>query len=289
MTDPGIHEVHYRVISDRNNRSGGQDCEWHVYSAVNFAEDHFSSHASDYAAHRPTYPSALFDYLASLCPTQDLAWDCATGNGQAAILLADHFASVIATDASAPQVEAATSHPNVRYETAPAEASPLATDSVDLVTVAQAAHWFDLDAFYRETERVLKPSGVLALWCYGLAKVTTRIDALIENFFSETVGSYWPDKRSHIDNGYTFLTFPHNSLSTPRFEMKLTWTVDQCLAYLQIWSAVKRYEAEVGVNPTDALQGPLSSAWGERERSVEWPLTLKVAQPENGLRLPDQA
>ena len=288
MADPGVHDAYYPALSDRNNRPGGQNCYSDVYSMVNFAEDHFSAHASDYAAHRPTYPVALFDYLASLCPEQDLAWDCATGNGQAAVLLAEHFASVLGTDASAAQVKAASPHPNVRYETAPAEASPLSDHSVDLITVAQAAHWFDLESFYQEAERVLKPSGVLALWCYGLAQVSPEIDALVETFFSDTVGPYWPDKRSHIDNGYTTLAFPYEELATPEFEMKLTWTVNQCLAYLQTWSAAKRYEAECGVNPIDTLRAPLSAAWGEQQRLVEWPLILKVAQPGNELRLPDQ-
>jgi SAM-dependent methyltransferase len=160
---------------------------------------------------------------------------------------------------------------------------------VDLITVAQAAHWFDLDAFYREAERVLKPSGVLALWCYGLAHVTPEIDSLVETFFSKTVGPYWPDKRRHIDNDYATLAFPYKQLATPRFEMELTWTADQCLDYLKTWSAVKRYEADRGINPVDALCGPLSAAWGEQPRTVTWPLTLKAARPGDELRLPDQA
>src|SRR5882724_4154266 len=148
---------------------------------------HFERSPSDYKRYRPTYPPELFSYLASLCRATDAAWDCGSGNGQAATLLADRFRAVIATDASAKQLGEAPPHPGVEYRVAPAEESGLAPSSVDLVTVAQALHWFDLERFYREVERVTKRAGVLAVWCYSLVRIQPALDEAIERFYYDVV------------------------------------------------------------------------------------------------------
>lgn len=126
-------------------------------------QDLFSGVASLYTRFRPRYPSALFEYLASVTPKKDVVWDCATGTGQAAVELAQHFEQVIATDASAEQIANAEQHPRVQYRVSTAEMSGLDSGSIDLITVAQALHWFDLPAFYAEAQRVLKPDGLLAV------------------------------------------------------------------------------------------------------------------------------
>ncbi len=246
-------------------------------SAMSF-QDHFSGHAVDYAAHRPKYPLALFRYLSGLTEDRALAWDCATGNGQAAVALAAFFEGVIATDASKEQLEAAESHPRVRYVTAPAEASPLEAHSADLVTVAQALHWFDVDAFHREVARVLRPGGFLAVWCYGLSKIAPEIDRLLEVFHYETVGPYWPLERRHIEERYQSLAFPYESLSAPIFEMSLSWTAEELFAYLRTWSSVKRYMKEKGRDPVDRLEEAVRPLWGGGVHEVRWPLTLKVGR-----------
>ena len=163
-------------------------------------KDHFSSASGRYAAFRPDYPATLYDWLAGQCAEHDIAWDCATGSGQAAQGLAPHFRCVVATDASAEQIRHAATHPDIDYRVAPAEASGLVDHSVDLVTVAQAAHWFDLPRFYAEVARVLKPGGVIALWGYGRMVLPGELDAPFQRFYEETVGSYWPPERALIDD-----------------------------------------------------------------------------------------
>src|ERR1700712_181091 len=165
-------------------------------------KDHFSGHAAVYASFRPTYPAALFDFVLSLTPGRALAWDCATGNGQAALGLADAFEHVIATDASAAQLEHALAHPKIEYRQAPAEDSGLAAGSVDLITVATALHWFDFDRFYAEARRVLAPGGALAAWAYNLPRVTPEVSALIDHLAREVVGTYWPPERKWVDDDY---------------------------------------------------------------------------------------
>jgi ubiquinone/menaquinone biosynthesis C-methylase UbiE len=126
-------------------------------------KDHFSEVAARYAEFRPSYPAELFAWLASLCKEHEAAWDCATGSGQATAGLAAHFRQIIATDASAEQIAHAGAPGNVIFRVATTEASGLDARSVDLVSVAQAAHWFELPRFFAEARRVLKPGGVLAL------------------------------------------------------------------------------------------------------------------------------
>src|SRR5215475_11590766 len=129
------------------------------FSAMGF-KDHFSRQAANYAKFRPRYRRELFDYLASIAPGRELAWDCGTGNGQAAVGLASVFDRVIATDASKKQIANAEPHNRVEYHVAPAENSGIPSGTIDLIMVAQALHWFDLDRFYGQAGRVLKPDGI---------------------------------------------------------------------------------------------------------------------------------
>jgi SAM-dependent methyltransferase len=177
-------------------------------------KDHFSRLAAEYAAFRPAYPPAIFDYLAHLCAERRNAWDCACGNGQATLALAERFEGVIATDASPQQLAAAPAHAHVTYRVARAEESGIESNSVDLVTVAQALHWFDLDPFYGEVQRVLKPSGVLAVWTYGQLHVEDdAIDALIQEFYWDIVGPYWPPERRLVEVSWTGFPFRGNYAS----------------------------------------------------------------------------
>lgn len=241
-------------------------------------KDHFSEQSSDYAKYRPRYPSALFEYLASLGEERELAWDCATGNGQAALGLAAHFAHVIATDASAPQLESALRHERITYRVAPAEHTDISARSVDLVMAAQALHWFELDAFYAEVKRVLKPAGVLAVSAYNLLEIEPAIDDKINAFYYETVGPYWPPERLLLEDGYKSLPFPFRELAPPRVEMEARWNLAELAGYLRTWSATKRFAKSNESDPVTDLVNDLLPLWGvpEESRQVRWPLSLRV-------------
>jgi SAM-dependent methyltransferase len=243
-------------------------------------QDHFSGHAEQYARHRPTYPPALFAYLAEVAPARRLAWDCATGNGQAAGALAAHFDRVVATDASPEQIAAATARQGVEYRVEPAEGTSLEAASCDLVTVAQALHWFDRPRFYAEVRRVIRRGGVLAVWAYDLMRVTPVADGLIDELAQVTVAAYWPPERRLVDERYATIGFPFAELPAPELDMTLEWTVEACLAYLRTWSAVRRFAAAQQRDPVAAVEAPLRRAWGGGRREVRWPLVLRTGRVE---------
>jgi SAM-dependent methyltransferase len=241
-------------------------------------KDHFSGHAADYAKFRPSYPPELFDYIASISPSRGLAWDCATGNGQAAVGLAENFARVIATDASAQQIDGAEPHPGISYRVAPAEASRIDPNSVDLILVAQALHWFDMERFFTEVKRVLKQNGILAISTYTHVSVNPEIDAILSKFYHETTGPYWPPERELVETNFQSIHFPFPELPPRQFQMRQLWTLAQLTGYLGTWSATKRFTAAHGFDPVDSLMQELGSVWNDRERArqVNWPLKLRT-------------
>ncbi|MEW6221198.1 MAG: class I SAM-dependent methyltransferase [Thermodesulfobacteriota bacterium] len=241
--------------------------------------DHFSAVAAGYASFRPAYPVALFAWLAAAAPGRSLAWDCAAGSGQASCQLAEHFAQVVATDASPAQIGAARRHPRIRYRVAAAGDSGLPDHAVDLVTVAQALHWLDLEPFYQEVRRVLRPGGLLAVWTYGPVRLEdSGLDALVQAFSRQTVGPYWPPERRHVEDGYRSLPFPFARLPVPAFPMTASWTLSELLGYLGSWSATARFQAARGTVPVAELAGQLAPLWGDPQacRQVTWPLTVLV-------------
>jgi SAM-dependent methyltransferase len=240
-------------------------------------KDHFSKQAADYAKFRPRYPKELFTWLGSIAPGTELAWDCATGSGQAAIELAHVFQRVVATDASEQQIAKAQTHPRIEYRVATAEESGLESGSADLITVAQAMHWFDLDKFYAEARRVLKPRGVIVATAYKLATVSTAIDAVVNRYYSEIVGKYWPAERVLVEK-FEELPFPFAVIETPPFEMVADWSVQQLLGYLRTWSATQRFMAAEKRDPLAEVEPELRKVWGEQPRRVVWPMTVRVGR-----------
>ncbi len=247
--------------------------------------DHFSNIAAQYAQVRPRYPAALFDYLAGISPGRTLAWDCGTGTGQAAVALAAHFTRVEATDAAAGQIAQAEAHRRVNYRLAPAEHSGLNDGSVDLITVAQALHWFNLPAFYAEAARVLRPAGILAVWSYGRTELADdAAQEVFDRFYSEIIGPYWPRERRMVEEGYHGITLPFPELDPPVFTMQAEMTLPALAGYVRTWSATQNYRLAQGEDPTDLLLASLAGAWPDpREpRTVRWPLALRVARKPDG-------
>jgi SAM-dependent methyltransferase len=240
-------------------------------------KDHFSRQAADYAKFRPSYPRELFDYLGSIVPSRQLAWDCGTGNGQAAVGLASVFQRVIATDASEKQISNAQPHECVKYRVAPAENSGIKSGTIDLIMVAQALHWFDLDRFYAEARRVLKPDGVLAASVYNLLHIEPAIDEVVNQYYYEVVGPFWPPERQLVEQ-FADLPVPFHKIDPPKFEMTAQWNLDHLVGYLGTWSSTQRFIAAKGSDPLEQVTDELRNAWGDPQqtRKVIWPLTLRV-------------
>jgi len=242
--------------------------------------DHFSVVANRYANFRPHYPAALFDYLATLVPRQARVWDCAAGNGQASHDLARRFSHVVATDASKEQIASATPEANIEFRVARADQSGLPDASIDLITVAQAVHWFDMN-FFAEAERVLKPGGVLAVWAYGIKTVEgDAVNRLVQDFYANKVGPYWPPERKLVEDEYRTIRFPFAEIIPPAFRMEARWTLAQLLCYFSTWSATNRYIKANGENPTESLAVALAPVWGDPEKPklVTWPLAVRVSR-----------
>ncbi|HEV8381019.1 MAG TPA: class I SAM-dependent methyltransferase [Gemmatimonadales bacterium] len=244
--------------------------------------DHFSGVSAAYAAFRPRYPDTLFDFLAGVVPAHTVAWDAGTGTGQAAIGLARHFAHVIATDASASQIEHAIPHARVEYRVAPAEASGLDDRSVDLVTAAQALHWFDRPRFWSEGRRVLRPGGVLAVWTYVLFEIAPRIDAIVRRFYSGVVGPFWPPERRITEERYQTIEFPFAEFAAPNFVIEQAMTLDDVAGYIRTWSATRAFIKQHRVDPVDDLVRELGQAWGapQQSRLARWPVAMRVGRVE---------
>lgn len=239
-------------------------------------KDHFSSHAAAYAVYRPTYPPELAAWLASIAPAVDVALDAGCGPGQLALLLTEHFRGVIATDPSPQQIASATPHPRIDYRVAPAEASGLPGASIDLLTAAQAAHWFDLPAFFTEARRLLRPDGVVALVSYAGMEHRGPIEPIVERFRLETSKAYWPAERAMVENGYRDITLPFAPVAAPDFAIEASWPLAGLIGYLDTWSAVRAMEDGIGRTPFDLVAAELAAAWGDPDvhRTVRWPLTI---------------
>lgn len=240
--------------------------------------DHFSERATDYASRRPGYPAALADWLAGQAPGRERAWDAGCGSGQLSALLAGCFAAVVATDASGAQLAHARAHPLVDYCGATAEASPLRSCSIDLAVAAQAAHWFDLTAYWAEVRRVARPRAIVALVTYALAEVAPAIDERVVRFYRDDLGRYWPAERRMVEDGYRSLPFPFDEIEAPDFRMSERWTAADFVGYVGTWSAVRGLERDGGAARLEAFATDVRTLWGDTRRAVRWPLSLRVGR-----------
>ncbi len=241
--------------------------------------DHFSNQAATYRRFRPHYPKELFDFLASITPTKQSAWDCATGNGQAAVALADYFEKVTATDASEEQIKLAIEHTKVQYEVGTVENSELDDRSQDLITIANALHWFDIEPFFMEAQRVLKPKGVIAAWCYEAFNIDDSVSPSFDALYAD-LKSFWPKQIKLVRDKYKTIDFPFEEIHTPNFEMKLDWDLTHCLGYIASWSAVQAYRKELGKDPIEKHFDSICDAWGDHtlKRTVTWQVHIRVGR-----------
>jgi ubiquinone/menaquinone biosynthesis C-methylase UbiE len=250
-------------------------------SATSF-KDYFSKQAADYAKYRPHYPATLFDYLANFTAQPNAAWDCATGNGQVALGLAPYFQQVYATDASLQQITQAFPHERIQYSVATAERSGLAPHSVDLITVGQALHWFDLEHFYQEVRRVAKPNGAIAVWCYGFCELPAASETVqqVLNGFYQLVEPFWPPERQIVIQGYRTLPFPFAEIKPPSFQMTARWTVNNLIGYLSTWSATQRFAQENDWEAIADFANQLKAQWGapHEVKSIQWQISLRIGQ-----------
>ncbi len=244
-------------------------------------KDNFSKQSDLYAQFRPTYPEAVFTYLMQFVKGRNAAWDCATGNGQAAKSLASYFNTVYATDISANQLANAIRKDNIIYKIESAENTTFSDDMFDLITVAQAIHWFDFDQFYREVKRTAKPGGILAVIGYGLIKTNGKLNDAILHFYQNIIGPYWDKERRYIDENYKTIPFPFTEVEPIQISCKLEWNFDQLIGYLNTWSAVQHFIKVNNVNPVDTFYDDLKKAWNEEiNKLFFFPILLRIGKVE---------
>jgi ubiquinone/menaquinone biosynthesis C-methylase UbiE len=242
-------------------------------------KDFFSNHSKIYAAFRPVYPPELYGFIFQHVREKKAAWDCGTGNGQVAHYLARHFEKVYATDISQQQLDEAIIAPNIFYSVARAEETAFAAHQFDLITVAQALHWFDFDRFYKEVLRTGKPGSIIAVWGYSLLRVNDDVDRVVMKFYNEVVGKYWDYSRRLVETGYASVPFPFENISSPDFRIVVKWTPEQLEGYINSWSAIQNFIRVEGYNPVGDLMKTMRAHWGDREiKTVSFPLFLKLGR-----------
>ncbi|MCL7743343.1 class I SAM-dependent methyltransferase [Guyparkeria hydrothermalis] len=242
--------------------------------------NHFESGGNAYARHRPDYPSELVDTLSAACRGNVLAVDVGSGTGQLTATLTNHFERVIGIDPSINQLRNAVQHPRIEYRQGPAEALPVADDSADLVVTAQAAHWFDLDRFYSETRRILRPGGAVALVSYGVPYIESGANSAFQRFYWQELPAFWPKERHHVETGYADLPFPFEEFDTPKLYIRKAWNLSDFLGYLDTWSAKKRAVALGHENLFKSFAETLQRDWGEPDvaHGIVWPLTVRAGR-----------
>ena len=240
-------------------------------------KDNFSNQAAVYAQFRPQYPEQLINYICSFVLEKELVWDCATGNGQSAKLLSNHFNKVIATDISQQQIDNAFKAPNIFYSLEAAENTSLEENTVDLITVSQAIHWFDFDKFYAEVNRIAKSGAVIAVWCYSLLKISEEIDEIINDYHFKTLDVYWDPERKYLDDNYANIPFPFPQKETKSFTIELDWTIEQLEGYFETWSALQKFLKANSCSPIPELMQKIKMHWGDSEtRKIIFPIHLKL-------------
>jgi ubiquinone/menaquinone biosynthesis C-methylase UbiE len=242
-------------------------------------KDNFSKQSDFYSRFRPGYPRQLFDFLLPLVPDKKTAWDCGTGNGQVAVKLSLYFNEVYATDLSSAQIENADKKQNIFYSVENAEETLFPGNKFDLITVAQAIHWFEFKNFYGEAQRTLKPGGVIAVIGYDIFRINKNIDLLLDRFYRITTGPYWDKERKYVEEHYLTIPFPFKEITTPGFSMNYNWEFEHVIGYLNTWSAVQHYIRKNNENPVERFSAELKKVWGNNlKRKVTFPVFMRTGR-----------
>lgn len=240
-------------------------------------KDNFSQQSDHYEKYRPVYPLAFYAYLNGIVNSKNVAWDCGTGNGQVAVELAKYFEQVYATDISSNQLEQAPLKDNIAYSVQAAEQTYFEDNSFDLITVAQAIHWFDFDKFYKEVNRTAKNNAIICAVGYGRLTISKEIDPIIEDFYKNTIGIFWDKERKYIDENYQTIPFPFKEIISPNLSIQVNWDVAHLIGYLNTWSAVKHYIKKHQTNPVELLKKEIEKHWKSEEmKQVNFPLLLRT-------------
>lgn len=241
-------------------------------------ENWFTQGGRAYASYRPKYPPQLSDFLASLVSTKNIVVDVGCGSGQLTALLAQHFKQVFAFDPSVEQIRYAEPGANISYQCALAESLPLASGCANLITVAQAAHWFDLPAFYNEVNRIATSNAVLALISYGVLSLEPDLDDCFQDFYHNDIYSFWPAARRLVDSGYADLDFPFIEQQAPVLSINLRWDLREFLGYVSTWSAIRHAEKLGQLDVLSKFASNLYSIWGapEQKRTISWPINMRI-------------
>jgi len=242
-------------------------------------KDNFSNQAKEYSKYRPIYPRELIEYLVSLTAQQNCAWDCGTGNGQLAVKLSEHFAKIHATDISKNQIDNAEQKRNIIYKIAPSERTEFDNNQFDLITVAQAIHWFNFDKFYKEVFRTLNQNGIFAVIGYLLPSINTEIDEVVNDYYSNTLGDYWDKERKYVDEGYKKIPFPFEEIQTPSFEIIKKWTHKDLIGFLNTWSATQHFIKRNNLNPVEKISEALKKIWiDDKVKTVIFSVLLRIGK-----------
>jgi ubiquinone/menaquinone biosynthesis C-methylase UbiE len=242
-------------------------------------KDNFSEQSNLYSRFRPGYPRQLFDFLLPLVPDKKTAWDCGTGNGQLAVKLSQYFTEVYATDLSSAQIDNAFTKKNIFYAVENVEETLFSDNKFDLITIAQAIHWFDFKNFYHEADRTLKPGGIIAVIGYDVFRINEKINLLVDQFYRKTTGPYWDKERKYIDDHYKTIPFPFKEIETPDFSMHYNWEFGQVIGYLNTWSAVQHYIRKNNENPVEKFAEQLKQLWGNvLKRKVTFPVFMRTGR-----------
>ncbi|MEM9545325.1 MAG: class I SAM-dependent methyltransferase [Bacteroidota bacterium] len=245
-------------------------------------QDNFSNQSQFYKKYRPTYPPEIYQELMLCVKSRNQCWDCGTGNGQVAAQLASYFTMVFATDVSQNQLDSAQRKENIIYSVERAEQTSFADNQFDLITVAQAIHWFDVEAFHQEVKRVGKNGGIISIWGYGLLRIEPEVNALIDKFYYEIVGPFWDKERRHIDNSYASIPFDYKEIPAKKNKsIRTSWTIEQLAGYFNSWSSVQHFIKANTYNPVDEIISKIKGVWKSSDRKeVQFPIFMKIGEIE---------